>query len=78
MFCAKLVLYNVHIDALIEQPYNRNIFCVIIILCKKLCVVMRPNILKNSNNLLKQLFFMHLTKFLSKISVVECSYQSVN
>jgi hypothetical protein len=26
MFCAKLVLYNVHIDALIEQPYNRNIF----------------------------------------------------
>jgi hypothetical protein len=36
------------------------------------------NFLKNSNNLFKQLFLMHLTYFLCKIRVVGCSYRSVN
>jgi hypothetical protein len=44
----------------------------------KLYVVMGPTIFKNSNNLFKQLFLMHLIDVLCEISVVQCSYQSVN
>jgi TRAP-type mannitol/chloroaromatic compound transport system permease small subunit len=51
---------------------------VIILICKKVCVVMQPKILKNSNNLFKQLFLMHLTYVLCKISVVKYSYQIFN
>jgi len=51
---------------------------VIILIHKKLCVAMQRNILKNSNNLFKRPFLMHLTYILCKISVVECSYRSSN
>jgi hypothetical protein len=37
---------------------------------------MQPKKLKNSNNLFKQLFLMHLTHVLCKISVVGYSYRS--
>jgi hypothetical protein len=37
---------------------------VIILIFQKLCVAMQPNFLKNSNNLFKQLFLMHLTYIL--------------
>jgi hypothetical protein len=46
------------------------------IIVMKLCVVTRPKFLKNLNNLFKQLFIMHLTYILCKISVVEYSTQS--
>jgi hypothetical protein len=41
---------------------------------KKLCVMMRPKILKHSNNLFKQLFLKPPTYVLCKNSVIECSY----
>jgi hypothetical protein len=44
----------------------------------KLYVVMRLTIFKNSNNLCKHLFLMHLIYVLCKICVVRCSYRSVN
>jgi hypothetical protein len=44
----------------------------------KLYVVMRPKMLKNTNNLFKQLFLMYPTYVLCKICVVRCSYRSVN
>jgi hypothetical protein len=46
----------------------------IILIYKKLCVVMQPEILKNLNNFLKQLFLMHHTYVLCEINVVEYSY----
>jgi hypothetical protein len=44
----------------------------------KLCVVMRPKKLKNSNNLFEQQFLTHLTYIFHKISVIEYSYRSFN
>jgi len=45
---------------------------------KKLCAVMQPKILKNSNNSFEQLFLMHLTHVLCGTGVVEYSYRSFN
>jgi hypothetical protein len=44
----------------------------------KIYEFMGPNILKESNNLFKQQFLMHLTYVLRQISVIEYSYQSFN
>jgi hypothetical protein len=46
---------------------------VIILIYEKLPVIMRAEILKNSNNLFKQLFLKPPTHALCRISVVECS-----
>jgi hypothetical protein len=48
------------------------------LICMKLCLLMLPKVLKYTNNLFKQQFLMHPTYILGKISVVECSYRSVN
>jgi hypothetical protein len=57
MFCAKLVLKNIHIELLIEKHYNRHIR-VSILTFTNLYVIMRPKIIKNSN-LFKQQCLMH-------------------
>jgi hypothetical protein len=45
---------------------------------KKLQVIMRPIILKDSNNLFVQLFLKLPTYVLCKINFLECAYWSVN
>jgi hypothetical protein len=44
----------------------------------KLYVVMWLTIFKDTNNLCKHIFLMHLIYILCKICVVRCSYRSVN
>jgi hypothetical protein len=34
--------------------------------------------IKNDDNLFKQLFLMHLDEVLCKISIVDCSYKRIN
>jgi hypothetical protein len=41
----------------------------------KLYVVIRPKVLKNTNNLFEQQFLMHLTYVLRKISVMKYSFE---
>jgi hypothetical protein len=49
--------YRSFIERILQYAY----LGVIILIYKKLCVAMQPKVLKNSNNLCKQLFLMHLT-----------------
>jgi hypothetical protein len=66
--------YRSFIERILQKAY----LGVIILISKKLSVAMKPNFFKNSNNLFKQLFLMHLTYVLCKISVVEYSHRRFN
>jgi hypothetical protein len=66
--------YRSFIERILQWAY----LGVIILISKKLSVAMKPNFFKNSNNLFKQLFLMHLTYVLCKISVVQYSHRRFN
>ena len=78
MFYEKLVSWNIHIRILLEKNIINDVIRSNYINYTKLCVVMRPQNLGRSNNLFKQLFLMHPTYVSCEISVVECSYRTVN
>jgi hypothetical protein len=53
-----------------------------ILICVKLCVVIQPKILKNSNNLFKQLFFnasylFFMQKSCRRMSISKCSLDNL-
>jgi hypothetical protein len=49
---------SIYIEFLIGKHCNKHIGLFILTLMN-LCVIMRPRIIKNSNNLFKQQFLMH-------------------
>jgi hypothetical protein len=63
------VLCKISIVEYSYRSFNEKILLyaylgVIILIFQKLCVAMQPKFLKNSNNMFKQLFLMHLTYIL--------------
>jgi hypothetical protein len=77
------VLCKISVSQYSSRNFNWKILLqtylgVIIVIYKKLCAVMQPTFLKNSNNSFKQQFLMHLTYVLCKISVVKYSYRCFN
>jgi hypothetical protein len=78
MFCAILALSNIHIEVLIGKFYNRYIRSTYINLHEIIYCYAAKIMKKNSNNLFKQRFLMHLIHVLSKISIMEYSYRCFN